>query len=168
MRHTGTKTTTTTSNKYVKGGSIAGNAYENLVKANCEKKSCLVFLLAFIVRLIFLQPVLICVKLNHVLDDEGLLQDSDWIFILIPWWILHGFYILLLISVVPLTGCNSVLVLRIFENISWFLGPLILTLRWDITVFLNYTLAFIPIYIAIGLRAIAQWMAMRQLSCDIN
>ena len=27
MRHTGTKTTTTTSNKYVKGGLIAGNDY---------------------------------------------------------------------------------------------------------------------------------------------
>jgi len=148
-------------------GALAG-AYENLVKASCEKKSRLVFLLAIIFGFILLQPILICVKLNQTFGGGGPLENTDWVVIFIPWWILHGFYIIFLFLVVLLTCCNLVATCKLFENLGWLAGLLMLSLRWDRTIDFDYVFVFVPIYIAMILRWIGQVIAMFQLRHDIQ
>mmetsp|Transcript_32662 Transcript_32662/g.49226 ORF Transcript_32662/g.49226 Transcript_32662/m.49226 type:complete len:668 (+) Transcript_32662:41-2044(+) len=148
-------------------GALAG-AYENLVKASCEKKSRLVLLLAIFLGFILLQPILICVKLNQTFGGGGPLQNTDWVLIFIPWFIFHGFYIIALCLAVVLTGCNLTLACKFFENVGWLTGLVLLTLRWDLTIELDYVVVFIPVYVAMVLRWIGEAITMIQLRNDIS
>lgn len=148
-------------------GALAG-AYENLVKSSCEKKSRLVLLLAIIFGFILLQPILICVKLNQTFGVRGPLENTDWVVIFIPWWIMHGFYVIFLFLAVILTCCDPVVTCKLLENLGWLVGLLMLSLRWDRVIDFDYVVVFIPIYIAMGLSWIRQAIVMIQLRNHIQ
>ncbi|KAI2496781.1 hypothetical protein MHU86_17715 [Fragilaria crotonensis] len=144
-------------------------AYDNLGKSTFEQKSRLVFLLALIFAVVLLQPILVCVKINQVLaQNGGTLEDTPWVVLLIPYWIACFFYLMLTLVVTLLMGCNFMVLIKCIETVSWVVGQVMLALKWDLTITADYTRVFIPFYIALGLRWLGLLLVMQQMKSDVR
>ena len=65
---------------------------KNLSQASFADKTKLVFFVSIFPLIMLIQPILIAVKVNHVLDQDGGLEDASWVALLIPWWLFHGLF----------------------------------------------------------------------------
>jgi hypothetical protein len=144
-------------------------AYENLGKSTCEQKSRLVFLLALIFGVILLQPILVCVKINQILaQNGGTLENTPWVVLFIPYWIACFFYLMLTLVVTLLMECNILALAKCLETVSWVVGQVMLALKWDLTIEADYTHVFIPFYVALALRWLGLLLTMRQMKSDMR
>lgn len=146
-------------------GAVAAG-YDHLGKATCEQKSRLVLLVAILIMILLTQPILVCVKVNHELEG-GPLESSPWMAVLIPWWIINFLFVLVMLLMTVMTECNQVMLLKLLETVSFVIGQLMLALRWDETLTNDYTIIFIPIYIALALRWLGRYLIMQQMKFDI-
>jgi hypothetical protein len=147
-----------------------GALYENLIRASFLDKTRLVVLATLILILLWLQPVLIATKINQSLEERGALQDTKWVVILVPFWILSGLVILFwcaILGFVP-ASARSPVVLTILEYIAWVIGILFLSASWDDYVDLPYRQIFIPIYIAMAFRWLQSMLLLRKVKYDVT
>lgn len=145
-------------------------AYENLGKSTCGQKSRLVLLLAIVLAAALLQPILVCVKINQILDPNGggALENTPWIVLLIPWWIGCFLYLVLILGATFIMGCGVMGLVGCMEAVSWVVGQVILALRWDLTVSADYAMVFVPFYIALAFRGLGMLLTMRQMQNDVR
>jgi len=142
-------------------------AYENLVSSTCEQKSRLVLLVALLLALVLLQPIIICVKINQDLNGNGLLENADWILILIPWWIMNAFYLISLFLLLLFSACNLIMLAKFAETSCFILWQILLALRWDDYLTADYALLFTPLYLALMIRWLGRYLTMRQMASDV-
>jgi DnaJ domain/Transmembrane Fragile-X-F protein len=152
--------------KFLTDDGALASAYENLAASTCQQKSRLMLLIIIILGILFLQPILICIKINHELQG-GTLENLDWILLLIPWWCLCVLYLVLTILITFLMGCTPFSLVKTFESFFWVLGQVVLALRWDQILSQSYYIILIPFYVAIALRWLGYIVTMRQISIDV-
>ena len=151
----------------------SGNLYnpmclmENLMKADSNAKTRIMMLVAVIVAVILLQPILICAKINQLFDG-GALESTPWMLLLIPTWILQGIFCFILLGVLFFAEEKSQLLLNFLGNVCWFIGMILLALRWDRTIDFGYTLVFIPFYIYLGTRFASYLLTMHQINQQVQ
>jgi len=136
--------------------------YDNLAKASIVDRLKIV-LGYFIIFFIFLiQPILICLKVDD--QDGGAFDNTSWVVLLIPLWILDFFALLGLLSIALLvknenapSGANQLL--SFLKLISVVLAQIFLALKFDGSISLTYAVIFIPIYVYEVVRVIqSSWI----------
>lgn len=171
-----------TRHRYLYGGGMAHptQMYENLAQASCLAKSRILFLLVLGLGLVLLQPILILCKVNHILEPEGeggALQDTDWMVILIPTWIIAILWVGLLSVLVcvisrttpegvtrEIRSAKKLALLQLVEHVCWFTGLVLTALRWDRSLTSDYAVIFIPFYIALVVRCASALSTVAQLN----
>jgi hypothetical protein len=150
--------------------------HENLTRASCCDKSRLMMLVTFVVLIVLLQPILIAVRVN----GNDTLESVPWIYIGIPSWIMACFYLLIWIGITirtlkkPTAKITTAisqfeqdsrwtgLILSIISTIAWWLGAMILTLKWDETIDWDYNSISIPFYVAVGMSILQDLLELQR------
>lgn len=129
---------------------------KNLSQASFGDKTRLVLFVSLFPALLLVQPILVAVKVNQLLQESGALENSSWMAILIPWWFFHGLYIAFWIFVAFMAPPQDKfpIVSTVLEQMLWYTAFIVLALRWDHTITADYALVFIPVYLAL----IMGWM----------
>jgi len=127
--------------------------FDNLGQSNCFDRTKVLVVLLFIVGLIVSQPILICLKTDSILNENGgPLEDVYWYLILTPLWIVNSLVSGLLV---------------IFKRWAWLLQwvcvvalEVLLALRFDDFIDWRYAMVFIPLYVFIVARIAdsARWI----------
>ncbi len=116
--------------RFVERGGFADpqSLYENLIGASFRDKSRLVGLFCLVVLLVLMQPILVAAKINQELSGEGPLQNSSWIAILVPFWVMGALWIVLNFVASFFVSKQDVLPLCLagVEQIFWYTGILFL------------------------------------------
>lgn len=142
---------------------------KNLSQASFADKTKLVILVSIFPLILLIQPILIAVKVNHVLDQDGGLQDASWVALLIPWWLFHGIlcaFFFFISAMAPPEARPSVLSTAL-EQLLWLIALLLLALRWDQTITSSYAAIFTPVYFALILKWIHFVVIMGAISQDM-
>jgi len=137
--------------QFVSTGMNPGAMYENLSKASFFDKSRLVFLAVLLCCIVLLQPILMCAKMNQDLRQEGILYNTTWVVVLIPWWLVYGLVVMAQLVVFCITK-QVLFGVAFLEHAAWFVGEFFIAQRWDRTIMWDYKIVFIPIYVALFLR----------------
>lgn len=117
----------------------------NLAKSSVMDRAKLMTLVLVFFGLVLMQPILICAKVDQMLEyNGGALIDSSWVALLVPFWMFAVFY-----GVVMVIGKA---VFPLVQWISFVIGVLLLTLKFDKTLDANYSVVFIPFYLWMFLR----------------
>jgi len=147
-----------------------GAMYENLTKASKVDKSRLVILFAVIIMIIFLQPVLIASKVNQILEGDGALEPSGWITLLIPTWIMGGIWVLLycLLTILSPGPEKIPMTFLTVEYMLWYIGVVMLAIKWDEILSISYLLALTPMYLAMIVRWISKGVMMAKIQSDVS
>eukprot|EP00585_Thalassiosira_rotula_P009807 CAMPEP_0196157992 /NCGR_PEP_ID=MMETSP0910-20130528/45042_1 /TAXON_ID=49265 /ORGANISM="Thalassiosira rotula, Strain GSO102" /LENGTH=198 /DNA_ID=CAMNT_0041422783 /DNA_START=107 /DNA_END=700 /DNA_ORIENTATION=- len=70
----------------------------NLAKSSVFDRAKLMALVLVFFGLVLLQPILVCAKVDQMLEENGgALENSSWVVLLLPFWFFAAFYGLLLI-----------------------------------------------------------------------
>lgn len=169
--------------RFVMNGSMTNPTalHENLRDSSFCDKSRIVILVFMFLVLLLLQPTLIAIKVNHMLEDNGgALEDVSWVILFIPLWILYGQYIIILTGVTvfvlyiqpneesDITETKEAMILSLLENICYYVGLVFLVFKWDGQFDEPYSIVFIPIYAAYLLEWFRQILSMRRITSDIN
>ena len=123
---------TPTRYRFVERGGFADpqSLYENLIGSSLEDKSRLVGLFGIAILLVLMQPILIAAKVNQSLRGEGPLENSSWIAIMIPFWVVGGLFVLFTFAVaaffVASTRDRLPICLTGLEHFFWYLGIMFL------------------------------------------
>ena len=142
---------------------------KNLNQASFADKTKLVILVSIFPLILLIQPILIAVKVNHVLDQDGGLEDASWVALLIPWWLFHGFlcaFFFFISAMAPPEARPSVLSTAL-EQLLWLIALLLLALRWDQTITSSYAAIFVPVYFALILKWVHFVVTMGAISQDM-
>ena len=157
--------------KFIQRGALTnpGALLENLASSTFVDKTRLVALCSVICAILWIQPVLIATKINHVLENRGNLEDTKWVVILLPYFVLHALLILFwfVIFVLVSSPARLPVLLTAFEQLTWFVGIIRLARAWDGAFPEDhpYKNILIPVYVAMVLRwvqAIATLYKVRQ------
>mmetsp|Transcript_21489 Transcript_21489/g.46681 ORF Transcript_21489/g.46681 Transcript_21489/m.46681 type:complete len:717 (+) Transcript_21489:90-2240(+) len=133
----------------------------NLAKSSVFDRAKLMTLVILFFGLIFLQPILVCAKVDQMLEkDGGALENASWVALLIPFWLFAAFYGVLLII--------GKAVLPLIQWISFVVGILFLTLKFDEVMSWDYAALFIPFYIWMALRLFEAKSDMRTVQADMS
>ncbi|KAL7538245.1 hypothetical protein ACHAXR_008416 [Thalassiosira sp. AJA248-18] len=117
----------------------------NLAKSSVFDRAKLMMLVLMFFGLVLLQPILVCAKVDQMLEkDGGALENASWVALLIPFWFFAAFYGVLLVI--------GKAVLPLLHWMSFVVGILFLTLKFDNTLSWDYAILFIPFYIWMFLR----------------
>eukprot|EP00584_Thalassiosira_punctigera_P019363 CAMPEP_0172554260 /NCGR_PEP_ID=MMETSP1067-20121228/53828_1 /TAXON_ID=265564 ORGANISM="Thalassiosira punctigera, Strain Tpunct2005C2" /NCGR_SAMPLE_ID=MMETSP1067 /ASSEMBLY_ACC=CAM_ASM_000444 /LENGTH=702 /DNA_ID=CAMNT_0013342593 /DNA_START=109 /DNA_END=2217 /DNA_ORIENTATION=+ len=117
----------------------------NLAKSSVFDRAKLMALVLLFFGLILLQPILVCTKVDQMLEKSGgALKNASWVALLIPFWLFAAFYALLLII--------GKAALPLLQWISFVVGILFLTLKFDEVLSWDYSILFIPFYLWMVLR----------------
>ena len=159
--------------QFLQRGSLGNPAamYENLTGASFVDKTRLVALASVLLMVLLVQPILICSKLNHTLEQQGALEDTPWTLILIPFWVLYAFVILfwlVLLALAPAGAARGSVVLGLLQHVAWYVGVIFLALKWDGTWTSDYATILIPIYIAMALQWGQLVVALRKIKYDVD
>ncbi|KAL3816524.1 hypothetical protein ACHAXA_000815 [Cyclostephanos tholiformis] len=124
----------------------------NLAKSSMLDRAKLMTLIVVFFGLLFLQPILVCAKVDQMLEQNGgALENASWVALLIPFWLFVAcFGVLLIIGQAALP---------LLQLISIALGVLFLTLKFDKVVYWDYAALFAPFYV---------WMLLRLLEAKID
>ena len=159
--------------KFIQRGGLTnpGALLENLASSTFVDKTRLVALCSVILAILWIQPVLIASKINHVLEHRGSLEDTKWVVILLPYFLLHAVVIsfwIVILFLVPSPARLPVL-LTAFEQLTWFVGIIRLTRAWDgaFPEKHSYSNILTPIYIAMVLRWLQAVATLYKVRNDI-
>ena len=143
---------------------------ENLSNASFADKTKLVLFVSTFPALMLLQPILIAVKVNHLLDLDGALEDASWVALLVPWWIFHGLFVAFWILVTCLAppGSRLAIAATAVEQLLWFLAILLVTLRWDQTITADYAAIFVPAYLALVIKWMHFVVTLKAITLDMS
>ncbi|GKY93007.1 hypothetical protein MPSEU_000269200 [Mayamaea pseudoterrestris] len=139
--------------------------FENLTQASLFDKTRLILLVAIFLLALLVQPILICVKVNQIVNDDarnnGRLEDAPWLLLLLPLWC-FGAIVLLFWTALAVMTKSSVVVLTGLENAAWLAGCVVLACIWDgVVESVNWYVAAIPFYIGLLLRTIKSLLSIR-------
>ena len=155
---------------FSQGGGAASHPVallENLAKASCADKTKLVLLVSVLLCLVLLQPILIASKVNAVIEGEPKkLQDTKWVVLLIPFWILHGLVIIFWTMLVVLVqDARTKLIMTWLEQVAWFVGCFCLAVAWDKDdrQDVQWHLHAIPFYVAMICKSVGARLAQSHL-----
>ncbi|KAL9185317.1 hypothetical protein ACHAXT_003094 [Thalassiosira profunda] len=145
----------------------------NLAKSSVFDRAKLMALVVVFFGLVLLQPILICAKIDQMLaKDGGALEDASWVALLVPFWIFAVCYgALLVIGALPRLRGGSVdytAALPLLSWISFVLGVLFLTLKFDNAVSWTYAGVFIPFYFWMFFRLVEAWKDRRDVTESIE
>ncbi len=130
------------------------NLLGNLAKSSVFDRAKLMLLILLFFGLALMQPILICAKVDQVLDENGgALEETSWFAILIPFWIFA-----LLFGLVMVIGKAY---LALLQWISLVVGAIFFALKFDNIVSWDYAIIFIPLYLWVLLRALEANMEMK-------
>lgn len=117
----------------------------NLSKSSVLDRAKLMTLILVFFGLILLQPILVCAKVDQMLEKNGgALEDATWVALLTPFWLFAAFYGVLLII--------GKAALPLLQMISFVVGILFLALKFDKVVSWQYAALFSPFYVWMLLR----------------
>lgn len=153
--------------QFVSNNLNPGAMYENLTKASCCDKSRLVFLALLLCCLILLQPIMICAKINQDLRQEGVLYQTNWTVVLIPWWLFYGSLVVAHLVVCCMTR-QSLFLLAFLEHSCWFIGQVLLAARWDGSISSDYKVVFVPFYLALFFRWTHKVLRLREIHSTLQ
>ena len=144
---------------------------KNLHDSSFADKTKLVLFVSIFPALMLLQPILVAVKVNHILnnEDDGL-DDASWVALLIPWWIFHGgiiFFWFLVSFMAPAEARMPILGTAV-EQLDWFLAFLLMALRWDNTITADYVIIFVPVYFALIMKWLHSVLVMQHIQKDMS
>lgn len=159
--------------RFVKQGTYAnpGALYENLTHARTVDKTRLVVLCTVIILILFIQPILICAKVNHVLDDDGgALESSSWVALLTPTWILGAVWVLFYALLFALTPAEAKIhvVGPLLEAIFWYIGAILFAMKLDGTFEGTFAQAMVPVYLAMVTKWISKGLIMWTIRKDVG
>jgi len=144
---------------------------KKLHQASFADKTKLVIFVSIFPLLLLVQPILVAVKVNHVLaqENDGL-EDAPWMAVLVPWWIFHGLYVVFWfsVSVMAPPEAKVPMLLSAVEQLLWLVSLILLALRWDQTISADYAVIFIPVYLALLLKWIQYVITMQAITADLN
>ena len=146
-----------------------GAIYENLTNATTVDKTRLVVLCTVIVLTLLVQPILIATKVNHTLEGGGL-ESSTWVALLTPTWIMGALWVIfhcILVIVTP-PGAKLSMVALSLDYMLWYIGIVLLALKWDGSVSAPYGQVFIPLYLAVILRWLSKVLLMIKIQSDVG
>lgn len=143
-----------------------GNAYAdpnmlamNLATASFFNKSKLFFLVLLAIAIVLLGPILICVKIDSIYNENGWLFDTPWVYILIPIWVFNGIAILLaLISQAWFMTLKMVCVMCL---------EVFLALKWDGSITWNYVYVLIPLFMHQAISIIDNYFTIRKIRHNV-
>lgn len=157
--------------RFVAQGTLTnpGSLYENLTGASVVDKTRLVLLCSVLVMIVLMQPILICAKINHLLEARGALEDAKWTLIFLPYWILGGLGVVfwLALGVMAPSESRCALGVTVMEQLAWFVGVILLARKWD-GKDMPYRQALLPIYFAMVLKWIGSMLVLKKLRHDIQ
>jgi len=160
--------------RFVEKGAFTNpqSVYENLTSSSMNDKSRLVGLYFFAILLVLLQPILVAAKVNQALSSEGLLANSSWFAILVPYWIFGGLLIAMtFVAAVFVPAIDRIpICLSGLEQICWYIGIIFLSLKWDRTWddSVPYRQALAPVFVAMILRWFRSLVMLRKIRKDVN
>mmetsp|Transcript_29195 Transcript_29195/g.53852 ORF Transcript_29195/g.53852 Transcript_29195/m.53852 type:complete len:705 (-) Transcript_29195:178-2292(-) len=133
----------------------------NLAKSSVFDRAKLMALVLIFFGLILLQPILVCAKIDQMLEKNGgALENASWVALLIPFWLFAACY-----------GCLLIIgkaVLPLLQWISFVVGILFLTLKFDEVLSWDYAVLFIPFYIWMLLRLFEAKREMREVQTNMS
>ena len=133
----------------------------NLAKSSVFDRTKLMALVVMFFGVVLLQPILICAKVDQMLEENGgALENSSWVALLIPFWffaIFNGVLLVIAKAVLPL-----------LQWISFVIGILFLTLKFDNAISWAYAGVFVPFYFWMGLRLYEARSDMRSVQADMS
>lgn len=133
----------------------------NLAKSSVFDRAKLMALVLMFFGLVLLQPILICAKVDQMLEQNGgALENSSWIAIFIPFWFFAVFYGVLLVI--------GRAVLPLMHWICFVVGILFLALKFDNFVSWDYAIVFIPFYFWMLLRFVEGRKDMNAVQADMS
>lgn len=144
---------------------------KNLSQASFADKTRLVLFVSIFPALVLVQPILIAVKVNHILkQDGGALEDAPWMALLIPWWLLHGLFVVfwLGVSFIAPPEAKLPILSTAVEQLLWLAAFVLVALRWDNTISADYVLVFIPVYLALIMKWMHTVLTMQTISKDMS
>jgi hypothetical protein len=160
--------------KFVSKGTLAnpGALLENLSKSSFVDKTRLVALCSILLAIVWIQPVLVATKINHVLEARGGLQDTKWVVIGLPFFLLYALMILFwsgIAFLVPPSARLSV-GLSVAEHVLWYVAMLRLARAWDgaFGEDVKYGRVFIPVYLALIVRWMQAVVTLHTIRADVN
>eukprot|EP00985_Skeletonema_marinoi_P034768 scaffold44803_cov197-Skeletonema_marinoi.AAC.1 len=118
----------------------------NLAKSSLFDRTKLITLVLLFFGLVLLQPILLCAKVDQMLEQNGgSLENASWVALCVPFWLYALFFGVLLIigkALFPL-----------LQWIAFVAGVLFLTMKFDNVLPWKYSVVFIPFYFWIFFRA---------------
>jgi len=118
----------------------------NLAKSSLFDRTKLITLVLLFFGLVLLQPILLCAKLDQMLEQNGgSLENASWVALCVPFWLYALFFGVLLIIGKAL--------LPLLQWIAFVAGVLFLTMKFDNVLPWKYSVVFIPFYFWIFFRA---------------
>eukprot|EP00934_Nitzschia_sp_Nitz4_P000771 Nitzschia sp. Nitz4//scaffold144_size56818//28793//30820//NITZ4_006537-RA/size56818-processed-gene-0.84-mRNA-1//-1//CDS//3329536516//771//frame0 len=158
--------------RFVQRGALVnpGALYENLTHAQVAEKTRLVMFCTLLVIIVMIQPILIATKVNHIVEQSGALEDSKWMIVLLPTWILGGLWLLFwlfLLAITP-TDAKITILITFLENFSWYLGVFFLARKWDHAWTSDYSKVLIPIYFAMIFRWLGSMALLYKIGTDVE
>ncbi|KAL3767971.1 hypothetical protein ACHAWU_005429 [Discostella pseudostelligera] len=132
----------------------------NLAKSSVFDRAKLMALIILFFGLVLLQPILLCAKVDQMLEKNGgALEDATWVALLIPFWLFAACFAVLLII--------GRAVLPLLQFVSFVVAILFLALKFDNVVSWSYAALFIPFYLWMLLRVIEAFSDMRAVESDM-
>lgn len=133
----------------------------NLAKSSVFDRAKLMALVLIFFGLVLLQPILLCAKVDQMLEQNGgALENASWVALLIPFWAFAVFYGVLLVI--------GKAVLPLMQWISFVFGILFLALKFDTVLSWDYALLFIPFYCWMALRLLESKRDMNSVRADMS
>ena len=133
----------------------------NLAKSSVIDRAKLMTLILVFFGLILLQPILVCAKVDQMLEmNGGALINSSWVAIFIPFWFFATFYGVLLVI-----GRAK---LPLLQLISFVMGVLFLALKFDNVLVWNYAAIFAPFYVWLFLRLVEANLDIKSIRAQMS
>ena len=133
----------------------------NLAKSSVIDRAKLMTLILVFFGLILLQPILVCAKVDQMLEMKGgALVNSSWVAIFTPFWFFATFYGVLLVI-----GRAK---LPLLQLISFVIGVLFLALKFDNVLVWDYAAIFTPFYIWLFLRLVEANLDIKSIRAQMS
>ncbi|KAL7535814.1 hypothetical protein ACHAWF_005282 [Thalassiosira exigua] len=133
----------------------------NLARSSVGDRAKLMALVVIFFGLVLLQPILLCAKVDQMLEASGGgLENASWVALFAPFWLFAAFYAVLLVV--------GRAVLPLLQWTSFVAAILLLALQWDGILSTSYAVAFVPFYVWMLLRFVEARMDVRSVRADMS
>lgn len=132
----------------------------NLATASFVNKTKLFILVSLLVSIVLLGPILICIKADTAFNgNEGALTDIDWVFILIPLWVLNFLFLMLSIISEAWFLTLKIICITVLE--------VFLALKWDGALSWDYIFVLIPLILHQLLSLVDSFVTIQNIRHDV-